>query len=153
MNEFGFRRARDEVLAVRRELADQVVGALRSAGLPAFREDAPDGPDRAGAVVMVAPDAETASAAVAVSWRPDPSTVQAAMDAFLVGDPGDAPVVRRLGTTSTHMQGALIGLLLSEGFLATWENDAMNPSHVLVFGRTSDLPPALRPTFVPPGSP
>lgn len=27
----------------------------------------------------------------------------------------------------------------------------MNPEHVPVFGTVSDLPPALRPTFVPPG--
>ncbi|MFE1826940.1 hypothetical protein [Streptomyces yangpuensis] len=48
------------------------------------------------------------------------------------------------------MQGALIGVLLSEGFLATWEYDDMNPDHVHVFGRKPDLPPALRPIFVPP---
>ncbi|MFJ6480188.1 MULTISPECIES: hypothetical protein [unclassified Streptomyces] len=159
MTEFGYPRASDQVLAVRSELADQVVLALRTAGLPAFREDGPDGPDGpdgsdgAGAVVMVDADAETGSAAVSVGWRCGPGVAQAALDALVAGSPGDAPAVRRPGTIALHMQGALIGLLLSAGFLATPEHDLMNPDLVLVFGRTSDLPPALRPAFVPPGSP
>ncbi|MEV7561910.1 hypothetical protein [Streptomyces sp. NPDC089795] len=157
MTEFGFPRACDEVLAVRSELADQVVGALRSAGLPAFREDAPDGREEGpevgpGAVVMVDADAETGSAAVSVGWRCGPGVVLAALDGLAAGSPRDAPVVARPGTIALRTQGELIRLLLSAGFLATAENDLMNPDHVLVFGRMSDLPPALRPTFVPPGS-
>ncbi|MFF0429839.1 hypothetical protein ACFYUJ_36355 [Streptomyces sp. NPDC004520] len=50
------------------------------------------------------------------------------------------------------MQAALIGILLSAGIIATLESDEMNPEHVLVFGRVSDLPPALRASFVPPES-
>ncbi|MFJ9545490.1 hypothetical protein [Streptomyces erythrochromogenes] len=149
MTEFGYPRACEEVLAVRRELADQVVRALQDAGLPAFREDAPDGPDMTGPRVMVDADAEPASATVCVSWTPDSGMARAAREAFLAGDV-EAPAVRRFATTSTRMQGDLIRILLSAGFLATWENDDMNPDHIQVFGRKSDLPPALRPTFVPP---
>ncbi|GGQ21508.1 MULTISPECIES: hypothetical protein [Streptomyces] len=152
MTELGYPRACEEVLAVRRELADQVVRVLQDAGLPAFREDAPDGPGQTGPRVMVDADAELASAAVSVSWTPGSGMARAAREAFLAGDV-DAPAVRRFATASTRMQGALIVLLLAEGFLATWENDDMDPDHIQVFGRTSDLPPALRPTFVPPGSP
>lgn len=41
-------------------------------------------------------------------------------------------------------------ILLSAGVMATLENDASNPERLLVFGMMSDLPPALRPTFVSP---
>ncbi|MFF4261969.1 hypothetical protein ACFY7Y_36935 [Streptomyces virginiae] len=153
MTEFGYPRARDQVLAVRSELADQVVLALRTAGLPAFREDVPDGPDGSGAVVMIDADAETGSAAVSVGWRCGPGVAEAALDALVAGSPRAAPAARRPGAIALHMQGALIRLLLSAGFLATPEHDLVNPDLVLVFGRTSDLPAALRPTFVPPGSP
>ncbi|MCD2464266.1 hypothetical protein MBT42_11920 [Streptomyces sp. MBT42] len=151
MTEYGFTRASDEVIAVRTELADHVVEALRSAGLPAFRDGDSGNPDRSGAVVYIDPDAETASAAVSVGWRCDAGLVQAAVDALASGSPLD-PAVRRPGTIGLHMQGALIRILLSAGIIATLENDEMNPEHVLVFGRVSHLPPALRPTFVPPGS-
>lgn len=78
MTEFGYPRACEEVLAVRRELADQVVRALQDAGLPAFREDAPDGPDVTGPRVMIDADAEPASATVCVSWTPDSGMARAA---------------------------------------------------------------------------
>ncbi|THA84348.1 hypothetical protein [Streptomyces sp. A0592] len=149
MAEPGHPRACEEVLTVRRELAGQVVRALQDAGLPAFREDAPDGPGRMGPRVMVDADAELGSAAVSVSWTPDSGMARAAREAFLAGEV-EAPAVRLFATASTRMQGELIRILLAAGFLATWENDDMNPDHVQVFGRKSDLPPALRPTFVPP---
>ncbi|WP_051845107.1 hypothetical protein [Streptomyces globisporus] len=152
MTEYGFTRASDEVIATRTELADLVVQALRRAGLPAFREGDSGSPDRSGAVVHVDPDAETASAAVSVGWRPGSGVVGAAVDALASGSPLDAPVVRRPGMIGLHMQGALIKILLSAGIIATPENDETNPEHVLVFGRTSDLPPALRPTFMAPGT-
>ncbi|MFD8886816.1 hypothetical protein ACFV0H_30580 [Streptomyces erythrochromogenes] len=149
MAELGHPRACEEVLTVRRELAGQVVRALQDAGLPALRADAPDAPGRPGPVVMVDADAEMGSAAVSVSWTPGPGMARAAAEAFLAGDV-EAPAVRRFATASTRMQGELIRILLAAGFLATWENDDMDPDHVQVFGRKSDLPPALRPTFVPP---
>lgn len=150
MSEYGFARASDEVLAARNELADQVVvQALRRAGLPAIRDGETTTADRAGAVVCVEPDAETASAPVSVGWECDPDMVQAAVDSLASGNP-DAPVVRRPGTIGQHMQSALIKILLSAGVMATLENDTMNPERVLVFGMMSDLPPALRPTFVRP---
>ncbi|APE21295.1 MULTISPECIES: hypothetical protein [Streptomyces] len=152
MTEFGFARASDDVIARRGELAEQVVQALRRAGLPAFRDGGSGSPDRVGAVVHVDPDAETASAAVSVGWRCDPGVARAALDALAAGSPADAPVVRRPGSIGLRMQGALVGILLSAGLIATPEHDEMNPDHVLVFGQMSDLPPALRPTFVPPGS-
>ncbi|MEU9283317.1 hypothetical protein AB0D57_00975 [Streptomyces sp. NPDC048275] len=149
MSEYGFTHASDEVLAVRNELARHVVQALRRAGLPAFRDGETATADRSGAVVYVEPDAETASASVSVGWRCAPAMVQAAVDSLTSGDP-DAPVVRYPGTIGLHMQSALIKILLSAGVIATLDNDTMNPEHVLVFGLMSDLPSALRPTFVPP---
>ncbi|CAM5242983.1 hypothetical protein SALBM311S_12877 [Streptomyces alboniger] len=74
---------------------------------------------------------------------------QAAVDSLTSGNPG-APVVRYPGMIGQHMQIALIKILLSAGVIATPENDNLNPERVLVFGMMSDLPPALRPTFVPP---
>ncbi|RST11266.1 hypothetical protein E2C00_20480 [Streptomyces sp. WAC05374] len=153
MTKYGFTRASSEVIAVRVELADDVVHALRRAGLPAFWDgEGSGGPEQPGAVVYVDPDAETASASVSVGWRCDTGLVQAAVDALASGSPLDAPAVRHPGMIGLHMQGALIGILLSAGIIATPENDRTNPDHVLVFGRMTDLPPALRPTFVPPGS-
>ncbi|MGW2563216.1 hypothetical protein ACWCXB_29115 [Streptomyces sp. NPDC001514] len=151
MTEYGFPRASDEFIALRIELADQVVRALRRAGLPAFRDGESGSPDQSGAVVYVDRDAETASAPVSVGWRCDAGLAQAAVDALASGIP-DAPAVRHHGMIGLHMQSALIRILLSAGIIATLENDNMNPDHVLVFGKVSDLPPALRPTFVPPGS-
>ncbi|MFG2143632.1 hypothetical protein ACGFRG_05450 [Streptomyces sp. NPDC048696] len=150
MSDFGFIRASDDVLAARGELASQVIRALQRAGLPAFREEEAGTEDQSGAVVYLQPDAETASASVSVGWRCDPGMVQAAVES-LTSNP-DAPVVRYPGTIGLHMQSALIKILLSAGIIATLENDSMNPEHVLVFGMMSDLPPALRPTFVPPGT-
>ncbi|MGQ4377917.1 hypothetical protein ACN6K9_000341 [Streptomyces sp. SAS_267] len=151
MSEYDFAHAPNTVLVVRNELARQVVGALQRAGLPAFLEEEAGTTDRSGAVVRVDPDAETASASVSVGWRCDPGMVRAAVDSLTTGGP-DAPAVRYPGTIGQYMQSALIKILLSAGIIATLENDAMNPEHVLVFGRMSDLPTALRPTFVPPGT-
>ncbi|MGX9891316.1 hypothetical protein [Streptomyces sp. NPDC002276] len=147
--EYGFARASDEVLAARNELADQVLRALRQAGLPAFREGAPATADRSGAVVRVEPDAEMVSAPLSVGWRCDPAMIEAAVDSLTAGDP-TAPAVRYPGTIGLHMQGALIKILLSSGLVATPENDTMNPDHVLVFGTTSALPAAApRPPSLP----
>ncbi|MEW2133423.1 hypothetical protein [Streptomyces sp. NPDC005435] len=151
MSEFGFTRASDDVLAARGRLADDVVQSLVDAGLPAFRDDPEAAVERSGALVSVEPDAETASAAVSVGWRCSPDLLQAAAERLLTGD-ADAPAVRYPGVIGRHMQSALIQVLLTAGIIATPENDAMNPARVLVFGRMSDLPPALRPTFVPPGT-
>ncbi|MET8806010.1 hypothetical protein [Streptomyces sp. NPDC004546] len=74
---------------------------------------------------------------------------QSALDSLTSGNP-DAPIVRHPGMIGLHMQSALIKILLSAGIIATLENDPMNPDHVLVYGTVSDLPSALRPTFVPP---
>lgn len=150
MSEYGFARASDEVLAVRNELADEAVQALRRAGLPAFRDGETATADRSGAVVHVEPDAQTASAPVSVGWRCDPHMAEAAVDNLTSGNT-DAPVVRYPGMIGQHMQSTLIKILLSAGVIATLDNDTMNPERVLVFGMMSDLPPALRPTFVPPG--
>ncbi|WP_327680049.1 hypothetical protein [Streptomyces sp. NBC_00467] len=152
MTRYEYARACGDVLAVRTQLADQVVEALRSAGLRAFRDGEPGSPDRPRAVVCVEPDAEMGSAYVSVDWQCDADLVQAAVDALAAGDP-DAPAVGRPGAAALRMQGALIKVLLSAGIIATPENDTMNPDRVLVFGRMSDLPAALRPAFVSPGSP
>ncbi|WP_405617959.1 hypothetical protein [Streptomyces sp. NBC_00076] len=149
MSEYAFARASEEVLAVRNELADHVVQALQRAGLPAFRGEEAATAAPSGAVVHVEPDAETASASVSVSWGCDPRMAQAAVDSLTSGKPG-APVVDYPGVIGQHMQIALIKILLSSGVIATPENDHMNPERVLVFGMMSDLPTALRPTFVPP---
>ncbi|MEU6824846.1 hypothetical protein ABZ921_29810 [Streptomyces atriruber] len=151
MPEFGFIRASDEVLAIRNELADRVVQALRRAGLPAFHDTEVGTEDQSGSAVQVDSDAETASAPVSVIWRCDAAATQAAVDSLSSGNP-DAPTVRYPGAIGLHMQSALIQILLSSGIIATPDNDNMNPERVLVFGAMSDLPPALRPTFVPPGS-
>ncbi|SDN04414.1 hypothetical protein SAMN04487981_103364 [Streptomyces sp. cf386] len=151
MSDYGFARASDEVLAVRNELADEAVQALRRAGLPAFLDGGTAPADRAGAVVQVEPDAETASAPVSVGWRCDPGMVEAAVDSLTSGGPG-TPAARYPGMIGQHMQSTLIKILLSAGVIATPDNDTMSPERVLVFGMMSDLPPALRPTFVPPGS-
>ncbi len=74
--------------------------------------------------------------------------VKAAVDSLTSGTP-DTSVVRYPGVIGLHMQTALIKILLSAGIIATLEKDNMNPEHVLVFGTTSDLPPAFRPTFIP----
>lgn len=152
MPEYGFIRASDEVVAIRTELADQVVQVLQHAGLPAVRGGTGGSQGQPGAVVYVDTDAETASAPVSVGWRSDAGLVQAAVDALISGQPHDSPVVRHPGVIGLHMQTALIKILLSAGIIATLENDSTNPDHVLVFGKTSDLPRALRPTFVPPVS-
>ena len=150
MSEYGFTRASEDVIAIRNELADQVIQALRHAGLPAFREGEKETADQAGAVVHVEPDADVGSAPVSVGWRCGPAMMQAAVESLASGNP-DAPVVRYPGTIGQHMQSALVRILLSAGIIATLENDTMNPDHVLVFGSFSDLPPALRPAFVRPG--
>ncbi|MEV6806607.1 hypothetical protein [Streptomyces sp. NPDC051132] len=150
MSEYGFSRASEDVVALRNELADQVVRALRQAGLPAFREEEEgDEADRAGAMVAVDPDAVLGSAPVSVAWRCSPDTMRAAVESLVAGR-ADAPAVRYPGTIGRHMQAAVVGILLSAGILATVENDHMHPDHVLVFGLFSDLPPALRPGFVRP---
>ncbi|MFJ3880911.1 hypothetical protein ACIPW5_26140 [Streptomyces sp. NPDC090077] len=149
MTEYGFSRASDDVVAIRTELADQVVQVLQHAGLTAFRDGAEGSLSQSGAVIYVDTDAETASAPVSVGWRPNAVVSQAAVDALSSGQPHDAPVVRRPGTIGLHMQTALIKILLSAGIIATLENDSMNPDYVLVFGKTCDLPPALRPMFIP----
>lgn len=148
MSEYGFARASDEVLATRTDLADQVVRALRRAGLPAFHEEGGHSKGQPGAEVWVQGDAELGSAPVAVGWSCDPSMIEAAVDSLDTDDP-DSPVVRYPGVIGLHMQTALIKILLSAGIIATLENDNMNPEHVLVFGVMSDLPAAFRPTFVP----
>lgn len=146
-DEYGFDHASDEVIAVRAELADEVVQALGQAGLPAFRSDLLS-EARPGAVVHVHRDADLASAAVSVGWRGDGSLVEPAKVAIAAGDL-HSPDVRRLGSLSLHMQDALIKILVSAGVIATLSNDSVDPGDVLVFGRQSELPPGLRPTFVP----
>ncbi|WP_198359403.1 hypothetical protein [Streptomyces fildesensis] len=148
MSEYGFARASDEVLAARTGLADQVVQTLRRAGLPAFRDEGAHSEEQSGAAVYVDDDAEIASAPVSVGWNCDPDMVKAAVDSLTSGTP-DTSVVRYPGVIGLHMQTALIKILLSAGIIATLEKDNMNPEHVLVFGTTSDLPPAFRPTFIP----
>ncbi|MFI6458877.1 hypothetical protein [Streptomyces sp. NPDC050538] len=138
-------KAPPEIVEAREALAGQVIQALRQAGLPAFRDGEPTATNRAGAVVYVDPDAETASAPVSLNWRCDPAMLSAAVDSLTSGDP-DAPVVRCPGIIGLHMQSALINILLSAGVLATPDNDAMNPDHVLVFGTLSDPTPTPRPT-------
>ena len=138
-------KAPPETIEAREALAGQVIQALRRAGLPAFRDGEPSATDRAGAVIYVDPDAETASAPVSLSWRCDPAMLGAAVDSLTSGDP-DAPVVRYPGIIGLHMQGALINILLSAGVLATPDNDTMNPDHVLVFGTMPDPTPTPRPT-------
>ncbi|MFD5936318.1 hypothetical protein [Streptomyces sp. NPDC060333] len=144
MTEYGFIRAPDEVISIRVELAEQVVKALQDAGLPAFRDMGSDGPDQAGAVVYVEPDAELGSAAVSVGWRCGTAKLQVALDALAAGT-SDGSALRYLGMVSLPMQNTMIKILLSAGIIATLNNDTMNPEHVLVFGMTSDLPPAVRP--------
>ncbi|MER7682159.1 hypothetical protein [Streptomyces sp. NPDC096934] len=150
MSEYGFLHAPDDVLVVRNELAEGVVRALKDAGFPSFLEGEESTANLGGAVVYVDSDAETASASVSVGWRCDPEMIQAAVDSLAAGDP-NAPAVRYPGIIGQHMQSALIKILLSAGFIATLENDNMNPENVLVFGKMSDLPAALRPTFARPG--
>ncbi|MFD9566989.1 hypothetical protein [Streptomyces sp. NPDC059994] len=149
MSEYGFVSATDEVLSVRHDLAERVVAALQRAGLPACIEGELGSRDRAGARVEVQPDAETGSAAVSVFWGCDPAMVQAALNSLQAGRT-DTPAFRYAGTMGLHMQSAMIKILLSSGIIATLEDDTMNPDAVLVFGMMSDLPPALRPAFVPP---
>ncbi|MFF3086795.1 hypothetical protein ACFVRB_17330 [Streptomyces nojiriensis] len=149
MTDFGFARASDEAVAIRIELADQVVQTLRRAGLPAFRDGESGNLDQSGAVVYIDFDAEMASAPVSVGWRCDAGLTQTAVKALASGNRHEAQAVRYPGMIGLHMQSALIKILLSTGIIATLENDNMNPDHVLVFGRVSDLPPALRPTFIP----
>lgn len=151
MTEYGFIRASDEVLSIRNELADQVIQALQRAGLPAFREGESGFQDQAGAVVHVEPDAETMSASVSVGWRCSAGQLQSTLEDLTSGLI-DTPATRYPGTAGLHTQIPLIKILLSAGIIATPNDDNMNPSHVLIFGRTSDLPPALRPTFLPPGT-
>ncbi|WP_353941924.1 hypothetical protein ABII15_09970 [Streptomyces sp. HUAS MG91] len=147
-DDFGFLRASEEDLAARAALADRTVSALRRAGLPAWREGV-DEPATSGAVVRTEPDAELASAAVSVSWRASDDVLDAAVEALAAGRPG-APEVRRPGLDGLRMRSTLIEVLIRAGLLVTPDNDTMNPDHVLVFGHTDDLPPALRPTFVRP---
>ncbi|WP_405991450.1 hypothetical protein [Streptomyces sp. NBC_00986] len=141
-------KAPPEIIEAREALAGQAIQALRRAGLPAFRDGETPATDRAGAVVYVDSDADTASAPVYMSWRCDPAMLGAAVDSLTSGDP-DAPVVRYPGMISLHMQGALINILLSSGVSAAPDNDAMNPDHVLVFGTTSDPTPAPLSTPAP----
>ncbi|WP_328895935.1 hypothetical protein [Streptomyces sp. NBC_00236] len=148
---YGFDHASDEVIAVRAELADEAVQALQLAGLPAFRSDHVS-ESRPGAVVHVHRDADLASAAVSVSWHGDGRLANAAMAAVAAGDL-HAPDVRRLGSVALHMQDALAKILLSAGIIATPSNDCIDPGDVLVFGRQSELPPGLRPTYVPLSAP
>ncbi|WP_406093358.1 hypothetical protein [Streptomyces sp. NBC_01013] len=148
---YGFDHASDEVIAVRAELADEVVQALQLAGLPTFRSDHVS-EARPGAVVHVHRDADLASAAVSVSWRGDGRLAEAARVAVAAGDL-HSPDVRRLGSVGLHMQDSLIRILLSAGIIASLSNDCIDPGDVLVFGRQSELPPGLRPTYVPLSAP
>jgi hypothetical protein len=79
---------------------------------------------------------------LAVRNQPADRVIQALQQAGL-------PAVRYPGTIGPHMQGALIKILLSSGVIAAPEDDTTNPDHVLVFRTMSDLPPALRPPFIP----
>ncbi|GLV87893.1 hypothetical protein Slala03_75820 [Streptomyces lavendulae subsp. lavendulae] len=151
MTEYGFIRASDEVLSIRNKLADEVIRALQRAGLPAFREGESGHQNQAGAVIHVEPDAETMSASVSVEWRCSSDQLHSALEDLTSGLT-DTPTTRYPGTISLHMQIPLIKILLLAGIIASPNNDNMNPSHILIFGRTSDLPPGLRPTFVPPGT-
>ncbi|MEU0738270.1 hypothetical protein [Streptomyces sp. NPDC006134] len=146
MSEYGFdySHAPDEVIAARNELAGQVRAELRRAGLTAFLHDSQEG-EQAGAVVYVDRGADV-SCGVSVGWRCDPGMIQAACDKLREGDP-TAPVVRYPGMIAMYMQKALVKILLSAGFVATPENDDMNPDHVQVFERRSG--PMFAPTAKP----
>jgi hypothetical protein len=133
---FDYDRASDEIIAARTGLASQVCVELKRAGLPAFLHDSqPE--EKAGAVVYVDRGADV-TCGVTVGWSCDPAMIQAACDKLQEGDP-TAPVVRYPGVIATYMQSALVSILLSAGFVATPEEDTMNPDHVQVFGRKSDL--------------
>ncbi|MFE2927151.1 hypothetical protein [Streptomyces goshikiensis] len=151
MTEYGFDRASDEVIIIRNSLADRVIEALKCAGLPAFREreEGVDGQD--GAVIRVEPDAETISAAVSVGWRCDASQISAALK-YVTSGFTDTPNIHYPGRIGLRMQLPIIRTLLSSGIIATPSDDDMNPDHILVFGQMSDLPPGLRPSFVPPNN-
>ncbi|MFJ7160009.1 hypothetical protein ACIQUQ_34355 [Streptomyces sp. NPDC101118] len=144
MTDYGFARASDETLGIRNDLAQQVIRALGDAGLPAFREGEAGSADRAGAVIHVEPDAETMSAAVSVTWRCDSGKLQSAVEDLASGR-ADTPATRYPGVIGAHMQLPLVRILLAAGIIATPTHDCTDPNHVLVFGRVSDLPPALRP--------
>ncbi|MCX5070957.1 hypothetical protein OHA84_36710 [Streptomyces sp. NBC_00513] len=131
------------------ELADHVVKAFRHAGLPAFLEGEDGSDDLAGAVVNVEPDAEMGSAAVSVGWRCEVSKIHAALRELSAGA-ADTPPAKYPGIIGTHMQSALVKILLGAGIIATPNNDSTDSDRVLVFARVSDLPTALQPTFVPP---
>ncbi|MFF4963011.1 hypothetical protein [Streptomyces sp. NPDC001222] len=109
-----------------------------------------DTEERSGAVVYVESVAETASAAVSVGWRAEPGMVRAAAYSLASGRP-DRPVVRYPWAIGLQMQSTLIMILLTAGIIATPENDTMTPEHVLVLATVSDLPLALRPSFMLPG--
>ncbi|MFF9098311.1 hypothetical protein ACF1AY_11470 [Streptomyces sp. NPDC014776] len=134
--DFGHRQAPDDVVAARTALAEEVCVELRRAGLPAFLDD-PHAEERAGAVVYVDRGADVACG-VTVGWRCDPAVIEAACDKLQEGD-ATAAVLRYPGTIATYMQDPLIKILLSSGFIATLENDTMNPDHVQVLGRKSGL--------------
>lgn len=136
--DFTHRHAPDDVVAARTALAEEVCVALRRAGLSAFLDD-PHAEEKAGAVVYVDRDADVACG-VTVGWRCDPAMIEAACDKLREGD-ATAAVVRYPGTIATYMQDPLIKILLSSGFIATPENDTMNPDHVQVLGRKADLQP------------
>ncbi|MER5890432.1 hypothetical protein ABT160_41950 [Streptomyces sp. NPDC001941] len=130
-------------MAQRDVLADEVVHALRMAGLPAHRCGVRSHECPPGAGVEVSPEEDLYVAAVMVSWGSDESVYEAALTAKAAGD-HYGPAVRRGGITGLHMQPALVRILLSAGILATLNNDTDVQDLVLVFGRMSDLPPALR---------
>ncbi|MFF8448025.1 hypothetical protein ACF06Q_10025 [Streptomyces leeuwenhoekii] len=133
---FDYERASDEVIAARTELASQVCVELKRAGLPAFLHDS-QAEGKAGAAIYVDHGADV-TCGVTVGWKCDPGVIQAACDELQKGDV-TAPIVRYPGMIATYMQNALIRILLSAGFMATLEDDSMNPDHVQVFGRKSDL--------------
>ncbi|MFD9729359.1 hypothetical protein [Streptomyces sp. NPDC059072] len=118
MSEYGFARASDETIYIRNELAQQVIQALRYAGLAAFREGEAGSESQAGAVLHVEPDAETMSAAVSVTWRCDAGALHSALEDLRSGRT-ETPATRYPGAIGAHMQIPLIKILLAAGIIAT----------------------------------
>ena len=138
----------DETLDQWRTLARQVSDALNFAGVSAYL--AWDDWNQPGARVEVDAGDDEAGG-VFVNWLPSSQLYENVLDDTKSGRQS-TPAHNLFGAVATHMQRAIIGILVDSGFDAVPFNDWMNPPSVHVLRRTEgrlflrSRPPSATPT-------
>jgi hypothetical protein len=123
-------QASDDVLASRRELAEQVCVALSAAGVPVHLvgRDA----ESSGAQVEV-DNGDDDAGGVFVTWQPGANLVQAVVESMSQGQT-DAPVIALRTSISGYMRDAIVNVLTVFGFRVVSCDDDMRPPAIKVLG-------------------